>query len=83
MNNFSLVGKFQQTTTLNKSNSQLILQTTSPYQKKINLPISIINEPLIDKIKKNDLLGIKGFIDNDQGQITLVASKIIWLSNNK
>lgn len=83
MNNFSLIGKFQKIIKINNSNLLLVLQTSSPYHKKIDLSIHTIQESLVSKIKKDDLLGVKGFIDNDHGKINLIASKIIWLSNDK
>lgn len=78
MNSFSLIGKFHNFEIINDNNVKITVASSSPYHKKILIPIITSNEEKIYKLKKGDLLGIKGFIDS-----CLIASSITWLSQKK
>ena len=78
MNNFSLIGKFHSFEIINNNKIKILVTSSSPYHKKILIPIITSNEDKIYQIKKGDLLGIKGFIDSH-----LIASNITWLSQKK
>lgn len=78
MNSFSLIGNFHSFEILNNSSVKLTIYSSSPYHKKILVPIITSNEKNLYKLHKGDLLGIKGFIDN-----CLIATSITWLSQEK
>ena len=78
MNSFSIIGRFHSFEIIDDSNVIINISSSSPYHKKILISIMTSNEKNVYKLKKGDLLGIKGFIDHH-----LIASNITWLSKEK
>ena len=80
MNNFSLIGNFVKLDNL--EDNIIYISSTSPLNKSILIPIVCSCEQIF-RINENDLLGIHGFIEYENNSIKLIASKIVWLPNNK
>lgn len=80
MNNFSIIGNFVKLDSIDEN--VIYITSTSPLNKNILIPI-VCSSNQIFKINENDLLGIHGFIENENNSIKLIASKIVWLSNKK
>ena len=80
MNNFSIIGNFVKLDGIDEN--VIYISSTSPSNKKILIPITCSGEQIF-RINENDLLGIHGFIEYENNSIKLIASKVVWLPNNK
>ena len=90
LNQIIIVGKLVDIPEIKEDNIYITISVQRSYKntdgeyKNDIIPIKVwkgIEQQVLDNITKNDVVGIKGRIENNNNQIEIVAEKITFLSH--
>lgn len=79
MNNFSIIGRFLGFSYICNNKICIKLNINSPLRKNMEIEVETTYDKNIEKLNYNDILGIKGYIEKNESNVSLFCTKIVWL----